>query len=520
MWWLTFLACSGSPTPTTPSAGSTGTVPSTPTSDSSSSTILPDPCDPDPAVFVTEAVVSRPWGPHEAQLDVTLSAEASVAVRCTLDADPAEQHLVEDLTAQVSHTLRIAGLLAEASYTCQVAPTCPTASTAPASIPLVTPASADAGLPRVVVEATSTDAGRDYVVTDLERVPNDGSRPLVFDRDGNIRWAARLTRAAATGVVPGSAALHVTGTWPPHADNRTRVLDVFGGAVVYDVATDLPDAAESLFHHDGRVLADGRLLTLEERPHLNDRKQTVRAFAVRIVDPASGTVDFDYHAERAYLEGHLPGRQGNSYHPNWVNQYRIDGTDVVHVSLCGPSLTVAIDVPTGDWRWAFGAGGDFALVDSEGKALPDDAFPQCQHGLQRSGSRLLVYDNGKERGRSRAVEYELDESSMTATRLWTWSREGWHENNLGGVAWTSEGNVLIAMGHRDEISPTPGAFTRFVEIDPASGSVLWEARYGEINEQAFRAESLDPCTLFANARYCAATASRIEQLAPAFSPTR
>ena len=517
MWWLILLACTDSDrSPGSIAAtGSTGSTRST--ADTASTSPSTDPCARSDVAQITSVTVSLPWSPHEAQLDVTLSGSATVAAICTLDADPREQHLVEGTTAGVSHPLRLAGLLADAAYTCEVAPTCPTAAEAPAVVPLVTPPEADTELPEIVIEQSGTSHGSEYIVTNVERVANVDARPLVFDRDGRIRWSAHLERAAAVGVVPGEAALSVSGLWPPHADNRMRQLDVFGAGVRYDVARDLPDAKTALFHHDGRTLSDGRVITLEERPHLNARDLVVRAFGVRIVDPRTGAIEFDYHAERGYLEGHLLGWQGNSYHPNWVNLYDVDGTEVVHVSLCGPSQTIAVDVPSGDWRWAFGVDGDFSLVDAKGTPLADDEFPQCQHGLERRDDRLLVYDNGKERGFSRVVEYALDESTMTATKVWDWTRPGWLEHHFGGVSWTAEDHVLITMGHHEKISPSPGEFSRFVEVDPATGEVVWEVRYGSSWDQAFRSELLAPCALFQNARYCGAVAKRIVELEDAFS---
>ena len=465
-----------------------------------------------PEVEVVTASARQPFNANEALFDIELSDVGAAVVGCRLQSDPREVHLVESADLRGSHTLVMSGLLADSSYDCVVgAP--PTAT--PLTVSLTTPPLTDPGLPEIELALTTEQAGRDYIVTNHERFPYDGERPLVLDRDANIRWHAKLGSASAVSYLPSVQRFSVAGTWPPRSGHRLRLIHPLGGEITYDLAEHLADAEDTEFHHDARRLADGRVLTLEERPHLNANGDEVRAFATRLVAEDSGEVLFDYHAERGYLEGHLLGRRGNSYHANWVNLYEIGGQEVVHVSLCGPSLVVAYDVPSGDWRWAFGTGGDFALVDLEGNAI--DRFPECQHGLQREGDRLLVYDNGKVREQSRVVEYELDESTMTATELWSWTEEGWYESNLGGVDWTTERNVLVVIGHRESISPSPGALTRFVEIDPSTGEKLWEAHYPDVNSQAFRGESLNPCAMFANARFCDEVGERIEALGPALA---
>ena len=254
-------------------------------------------------------------------------------------------------------------------------------------------------------------------------------------------------------------------------------------------------------------------MSFEEVPVTRTEGGTFEGFAVHIVDPETNQVEFAYSSQRAYDDGHLSGGGGDAYHANWADV--VGG--VLNVSLCFTPAIVGIDVPSGDWRWFFGPNGDFDLVDANGQDLPNSEYPQCQHGLQRRGARLLVYDNGNSRGFSRAVEYELNESTMTATKLWDWTEPEWFERALGGVDYTSNGGVLIAMGHISSQTPTPGDRSTFVEIDPVSGDKLWEVQYQEETDMAYRADSLGPCEIFANARFCGGIADRIRDLEPVLS---
>ncbi len=460
---------------------------------------------------VRSVVVRQPWNANEAAFDVELTDPAPLAIACWLGDDRAEVHLVESDVEADAHALTLAGLLAEASYDCLVGPP---GTPAPLEVPLTTQAPTDPGLTTIDVMLHDPRAGGDYTVTNHQREPFDGARGLVFDRDGNVRWHVRHGNLTAVSYHEDIASFSIRGGWPPKPAHRLRLVDLLGGDISFDLGVPLANAADVLFHHDARRLPDGRLLTLEERAHPNTGGEPVRSFATRLVAP-DGEVRFDWHSERGYLEGHLLGRRGNSYHPNWLNLYDFDGQEVILVSLCVPSQVVAIEVPSGRWRWAFGKDGDFTLRDPDGTAL--DRHPECQHGLQYADGRLLVYDNGRERGYSRVVEYELDESTMTATERWTWTEDGWFETHLGGADWTTEGLVLVAIGHREQVSPRPGDHTRFLVVDPSTDEKLWEAWFPEVNAQAFRGESIDPCSLFANGRYCGAIADRVEALGPAFS---
>lgn len=467
-----------------------------------------------PAPGAPGLAVEQPWNANELAIAVTFDEPSRAAVVCTSLEDAAEAHLVESDRAASLHELRLAGLLADHEYDCTAWGVSPV--TAPASRRVRTPSLSDPRLPTVRAEILDPAAGQEYVLANHSRdCFADGHRLLVMDRAGAIRWHG----AALPNVGPsleftfaGEDLFTWGGGWLPHPGGRPRDIEMYGGATRFDTGPALAEGGASRFHHDGKRLADGRYLTLEA-VDVVDGDRTFEGFRVRRVDPVTNAVDFEYHSQRAFDEGRLPGGRGDAWHPNWIDVDLIDGEEVLLVSLCYLSQVVAIDVETGAWRWSLGPDGDFAVVDEAGRALPEAALTQCQHGLQYDSGRLLMYDNGVQRGASRVVEFELDETAMVAQRRWEWSEPDWFETTLGSVDWMPDGRVLVDMAHADCFSSNQGDRNTFVELDVDRGVKLWEAQYEQRSAMSYRADWADPCELFANARYCETVAERIAELA-------
>jgi len=494
--------------PSTPIDTTTPTsTPTSPTSTTTTTTVPPDPCEVDAELTLT-AESSQPYHSNELVVAVTTSTSASVAVACRLRADPDEVHLVEGAAAATSHELRLAGLLWEETYDCQAAAVCP-ASAEPVSFEVQTGSAPD-DPPGIRAMGGGAGAGSEYIL--LNASPDcewGGQRLIVVDRAGRIRWWYDTPGGVGPSVefrYHGDGQFAWGGGWGPNELGRPRVLDLFDGEL-YDSGDHIPNVSQDDFHHDGKQLPDGRLLTLEEVD-----VDSFRGFRVRRIDPVVGAVDFDYHSQRGRDEGHLPSGWGDAWHANWADI--VD--EVLYVSLCNLGWIVAVDVATGDWLWTFGDGGDFTLVDAAGEPLGNDEFSQCQHGLEYRGSddHLLVYDNGWSRGYTRITEYELDVASGVATLLWTWTEPDWFETTLGDADWLSSGNVLVGAGHADCFSSNPGDHTTVLEVDPVSGDKVWELQYTDVSTMAYRADSADACSLFANALYCDEVGARLEVLEP------
>jgi len=119
---------------------------------------------------------------------------------------------------------------------------------------------------------------------------------------------------------------------------------------------------------------------------------------------------------------------------------------------------------------------------------------------------ILFFDNGGYSGvigeegnpngyHSRAVEYKIDEASMTATLVWefpgTFNVDPWYENDWYLPFWgdadrLANGNVLITAGVRGA-----NAESRIFEVTKADGKVVWEFRL-PADFGVYRSERITP----------------------------
>lgn len=448
---------------------------------------------------VIEAETSQPWHAQEAAFDLTLTRSAPAAVVCTSTSDPTEVHVARRDVADTSHRLQLAGLLADHEYACDIG--IPDGDSVDRVLRTRAPVE---DLPRLEILTHQPTAGSEYVLVNHgECRPNSPQRVVVFDRDGSVRWWSDTTPTFGPAIAfahVGGEEMARAGGWSPLPSGRFARVSLYGGDVTYDSGAAYPDADDTLFHHEGRQLSDGRVFNLE-RVSLDGSASLLFGFRLRRIDPAQNVIDFDYHSQRALDEGHLPDGEGNAWHANWATLTEWNNEEVALVSLCFAQRIVAIDVPSGDWRWTFGAGGDFTLVDDDGSPLPDSEYPQCQHGIDVVGDRLLIYDNGVDRGFSRIQEIEIDEATMTATRRTVWTEPDWFEVTFGSVQELGD-RWLIGMGHNDCVGDVPDDLTTLVELDADRERVLWRGVYPSSSHTTFRANHADGCSLFANARFC------------------
>ncbi len=537
MWVLAWAACTtstdvtedgGEPalpddsdTPTVPlPTGDTGAPPDTdpPADTADTGTQAPDPCAIDPAMAITAVGSSQPWKENEAEITVTLSTDGTAAVVCTAVFDPTEIHLVESTVLGTDHVIRLPGLVGGQTYDCEAAPTCPEMAASPTAFSFTSVD--EPGILPYINTTTYIGAPTGYALLNhSDDCTWDDQRLVVADRNGMIRWYHVTPPFVGPSIefrYHGDDLFVWGGGWGPNALGRPRRIDLYDGQI-YDSADAIADVNDSAFHHDGKQLPDGRMLTLEQVP-VDVGQGTFDGFRVRRIDPVTNTVDFDYHSQRGYDEGFLPAGFGDAWHANWSDIVDDGNGEKLYVSLCYLGWTVAIDVATGDFLWAFGSGGDFSLVDAAGAPLSSSEFPQCQHGIESSGSNLLIYDNGNwGRYYSRIAEYALDTVAMEATMLWTWSEPDWWESTLGDADWMDNGHVWIGAGHSDCFSSNPGDRTTVLEIDPLTGDKVWELQYAAAQAMAYRADYADGCALFANTRECPDLAARLLELQPIFT---
>lgn len=518
MHLLTLLACSGPTLECGP-----GTHPSgdrclpdlanppdpDPTDTSPTDTAPPDDCEEDPELSVWSVDVATPEDkPLVRRFEVALTRPASLALACRHDGDPTEVHYQVSEPAPY-HEVVVAGLLPDTGYTCRFAPLCPRATVAPTELSIHTEPLDDRFPPVTATHESSLGLeGGPYLLTNVQQycAGDYSQRLVVYDAEGRERWYHEAPDGMDMGIearVHDGEVVWGGGNTPDARAERVTLE----GEVVYKV--DFEGAGGLQFHHDGKQLPDGRLMTLtyEFIPVSGSWRY---AFAIRTHALGSTSPDWVWSSEDGLAAGDLPGGVGDLYHANWMDIVDSDEGPTAYVSMCALSQVLAVDVATGAVKWKMGLAGDFDLVDAAGNPLGEHEFTGCQHGLEVDGDRVLVYDNGWYRGYSRVAQYTVDTSIMTATLDWTWEGESWYETALGDADWLPNDHLLVTKAHAECFGSSPGARSEVVEVDQPSGEVVWRLRFDDIDTATCRAERVDGCALFRDVRYCDTAATGFE----------
>ncbi len=135
-----------------------------------------------------------------------------------------------------------------------------------------------------------------------------------------------------------------------------------------------------------------------------------------------------------------------------INAMYLDNDGNILLSCRGTSDIVKISRNTGEIIWRLGGKhNDFVFINEHPENAP--RYFKYQHHIRRlPNGHITLFDNGinrsdKERGYSRAVEYELDEMNKTATLVWEYRHSPDIAAISGGkVQRLSNGNTLITWG--------------------------------------------------------------------------
>lgn len=424
---------------------------------------------------------------HARVLQALLPTAEALEATCVAADDPEERHHLQ-APADRLHARTVYGLLADTDYACAL-----TAGPWSGEVAFRTPPP-EADLP------TWTTSGAPF---DGYLLLNHGftggprkARLLVVDGDGRLRWSRRIwddppdvdAQYLGDGQILYGGGFGVPPTW----------IDLSG-----EVLRRAPAPSTGLvYHHHVERIDTAEVMTLALSEVEGDDGAPFADFTIEILDPSLTARTWVWDSARGRQEGWLPPPapgQDDPYHANalaWA-----DGD--VFVNLRHRHQLIRLDRQTGDRVWTLGLGGDFALIDADGRPLPDAEWFYGAHAPELDLPRVLLYDNGWSRpgaAYSRLLELELDEVARTAKVVWTWTEPGWYEPIWGDVDRLPDGRVQLVRAHCGACKP--GQVTEVVEVDPATGEVVWRLTFDTEDDAGFRAERIDGCALFANERYC------------------
>ena len=442
-----------------------------------------------------EVELTAPTAPLVQMVDVTAAAEAALEVVCTDEAGAGDEMVVSDASGTTKRRLTITGLLAETAYTCTVS-----SGDAEVGFDFATPALPETP-PQTIVGGDGTADGYTlyyHMISDFDgEVSQTPSRLFVVDPLGRVRWYYEV----------GNTSIDVDA----HLLDGQQIL--YGGAlrvpptvVGIDHTPILELESEERFHHQIEPLSDGRILTLTEIEN-TDGVHTWNGFLVSVRELATLEILWSWSSQTGVDAGALPVGvvdDGDPYHAN--SAQLLEGDDEPHVmlvSLRNLDRILAIDTDTSEVVWTVGRDGDFALVDAQGDPLPDEQWFEGQHALEAHWPRVLLFDNGPQALRSdgtssRALEIEIDTENKLVKQTWSYADSSVHEALGGDANRLPSGNVLMTQPHWGNVWDDR---SKIVEVTPA-GDVVWRLDFGAERDLLYRAERIDPCSLFSNRAYC------------------
>lgn len=469
----------------------------------------------------TQAVLSATFSPlpigSTGTYAVELTEEAALAVACVNDASSDDILFVESQDVATKHEIRMAGMAGGASYTCSVAPLCPYAQGRVTQVSVSAPPIPD-GVGHFEVSEGSADAmwGAWTLGPMAASTYNVDTWLVVWGPQGRMRWWWPLPEGVGTPVEV---------LWNP----ETRQMEWGGGGSVYGRphSVDLFDGVQyawapegwenERFHHDGKRVEDGRWISLMDRDNTTTEPGglTWLGFGIRMHDQDTGEISWDFDSQTLVDAGALHELDSfdvpygdDPYHANWVDMRTTPDGNQVFISTCFSRQLLAVDEATQQPLWTLQRDAGWTVLDETGAPLTQDDLPQCQHGLEvdSDGKTFLVYDNGWERGESRASVWVIDGETKTAQRTWNWTEDGWFRQFVGDIDWLPNGHVWITQ------AGPGGLLQELVEVVPDTGAVVGRLTISSNPLRTYRTERYDGCDIFSSATQCDAVGQRLTEI--------
>ena len=171
----------------------------------------------------------------------------------------------------------------------------------------------------------------------------------------------------------------------------------------------------------------------------------------------------------------------NSTYRHWMhgNSIEIDDDGNIFISNRTMSEIIKFNRQSGELIWRLGGPmNDFTFINDPLNG------PNRQHDARRlSNGNIMIFDNGDGRlpPLTRVVEYEIDETQMTAMLVWEYSHpEGYVSLNQGCAQRLENGNTLISWGgvsgHAQIVTEVDSSGNRVLELEYPTGNTSYKVR--------------------------------------------
>jgi hypothetical protein len=257
---------------------------------------------------------------------------------------------------------------------------------------------------------------------------------------------------------------------------------------VADTVTTLGFALDA---HDMKILPNGHALLFAQEFRTYNMSQlvpggkTAANVTGNVIQELDGNkrVVFEWHTfDHIAITNTFADMTQASFDYAHINAVTIDPTDNhLLASLRTTSEIVKINRRTGQIMWRLGGKmNQFTFIGEHAQNAP--YFTVGQHDVHRlANGNLLYFDNGNisgggvtpnDRTYSRAVEYALDETNLTATLIWEYRHTpDISANCTGSLKRMANGNTFIDWG-----CAVPGSGYIATEVSPA-GQVVFEMKH-------------------------------------------
>ncbi|MBN1760583.1 MAG: aryl-sulfate sulfotransferase, partial [Chitinispirillaceae bacterium] len=178
------------------------------------------------------------------------------------------------------------------------------------------------------------------------------------------------------------------------------------------------------------------------------------------------------------------------FDPIHINSLDMDSDNHLLVSVMALAEIVKINRQTGAILWIMGGkNNQFTFVNEEEVSAYAPEYFMYQHDVRRlDNGNILMIDDGQKARRdwSRVVEYQIDETNLTATKVWQYRHDpDISVSTMGSAQRLPNGNTLIGWGMGSAVSKTA-----VTEVDP-SGNVVLELAFNANLWSSYRAQKYD-----------------------------